>query len=77
LFCIPGDKKKTVSTVFRLFSELHLREMIVLDKKFKDKEAAPITNLQFALADVYSVTMFQHFINESGFACSVYDCISS
>lgn len=49
---------KVVSTVFRLFSELHLREMILLDHKLKNKEAVTIPNLHFTVVDVYSVTMF-------------------
>jgi hypothetical protein len=66
-----------VSTVFRLFSELHLREMILLDQKLKNKEAVTIPNLNFTLADVYSITMFQHFLDSSSFASTVREVISS
>jgi hypothetical protein len=45
--------------------------MILLDEKFKNKEAVTIPNLQFAVVDVYSVTMFQHFLDAPGFASSV------
>jgi hypothetical protein len=63
--------------VFRLFSELHLREMIMLDKKFRDKEAVNVVNLHFSLADIYSVTVFQHFLDQEGFASAVRKCMAS
>lgn len=51
--------------------------MIMLDKKFRDKEAVNVVNLHFSLADIYSVTVFQHFLDQEGFASAVRKCMAS
>jgi hypothetical protein len=65
-FCIPREKSRgNIATCFKLFSVLDLHEFKFISQKMSKNEIVSLIDNRTVTADVYGVSIFQHFVGSS------------